>query len=658
MSLKFSEFVPLLESLESTTKRLKKTWLIHKFFKEKVKDKDDYEFIVRILTGQLFFPWEERILGIKDKLIIRALSQLSGWSTEKIEEIYKKEGDLGNTTEIVLSKTKIKTFFKKEITLREFFKKLYELSELEGEGSLDKKLLLLKSLLINASPKEAKYIVKILLNELRVGVAEGIIRDSLVWTFLPKIAGVFAYCRKCNNIVFNQENCLNCGFPLDTDFNHQVAIFEKFFNPKAVDFKDKNELENLLKENINEDILILPTQEKAQEFYNFEVDFMEFAYSKLVDYGEIAKRLSESKENLFKIKIRLFRPIKVMLAQKVNNIKEGFETVGIPAQIEYKYDGFRAQIHNKEGEIKIFTRKLEDVTKQFPDLVELAKKYIKAKNYIVEGEVIAYDFKENKPLPFQILSRRIKRKYDIEKMVKEIPIQANLFDIVYLEDEVLSLPLKERRKKLEEIVESTEQLKTAEKIISKDENEVKKFYNEALAKGHEGIMMKNLEAPYRPGKRVGYMVKLKPTLENLDLVIVAAEWGEGKRSGWLTSFYVAAFDDKSQKLVEVGKVSTGVKEKDQSGVTYEELTNLLKPLIEKEEGKKVIVKPQVVVEVAYEEIQESPKYESGFALRFPRIVRLRLDKGVEDIDTISRIKRIAELQKREKVEKELGIIDY
>ncbi|MEO2154582.1 MAG: ATP-dependent DNA ligase, partial [Nanoarchaeota archaeon] len=652
---KFKEFVELLEKLESTTKRLKKTWFIHKFLKEKVKDDEDYEYIVRILTGQLFFPWEERIIGIKDKLIIRALAQLIGIDTSKIEEYYKKYGDLGEVAQIVLSKRKIQTFFKKELTLKDLFKKIYELSELEGEGSLDKKLLVLKSLFVNSEPKEAKYIVKILLNELRVGVAEGIIRDALAWTFLPKPAGVFAYCRKCHNIVFNQEKCLNCDFPIDNEFNHQVALFEKLFNPKVIDFKDEKELEEKLKETIYEEVIIVSTQEKAYQFYNYELDKLEFAYAKLVDYGEIAKRLKEDRANLFKIKIKLFRPIKVMLAQKVNNIKEGFETVGKPALVEYKYDGFRAQIHNKEGEIRIFTRKLEEVTKQFPDLVELAKKYIKAKNYIVEGEVIAF---KDKPLPFQVLSRRIKRKYNINEMVKEIPIQANLFDIVYLEDELLDLPLEERRKRLESIVESTERIKTADKLVSDNEEEVKKFYNKALAEGHEGIMMKNLKAPYRPGKRVGYMVKLKPTLENLDLVIVAAEWGEGKRSGWLTSYYVAAFDEKTQKLVEVGKVSTGVKEKDQTGVTYEELTNLLKPLIEKEEGKKVYVQPKIVVEVAYEEIQESPKYESGFALRFPRIVRLRLDKGVEDIDSIERIKRIAELQKREKVERELGIIDY
>jgi ATP-dependent DNA ligase I len=655
--VKFKELVELFESLEKESGRLKKTYYIHKFFRDKVDQKEDYSYIIKFLTGQIFFPWEDKVLGVKDKLIIKALAELSGLKSDKIEEYYKKLGDLGSTAEVILSKVKIKTFFKKELTVRDLYKRLEELANLEGEGSIDKKLLILKGLFVNSSPKEAKYIVKILLNELRVGVAEGIIRDAIVWTFLPKPAGVFSYCPRCGEVVFTQDKCLNCGYPLDPEYTHQVALFKKHLNPKAVDFKDANEIEKVLKDNIYENYLILPTQTKAQEFYNYEVDKVEYSYAKLVDYGEIAKLLAEDKANLFKIKVKLFRPIKVMLAQKVNNIKEGFEVVGSPALVEYKYDGFRAQIHNKEGEIRVFTRKLEEVTKQFPDLIELVKNHIKGKNYIIEGEIIGY--KDEKPLPFQYLSKRIRRKYNIKEMMKEIPIQANLFDIVLFENEELfEKPLKERRKLLENIVENTEKIKTADHIISSDEKEVKKFYDKALAEGHEGIMMKNLNAPYKPGKRVGYMVKLKPTLENLDLVIVGAEWGEGKRSGWLTSYYVAAFDEKKQKLVEVGKVSTGVKEKDPSGITYEEMTNLLKPLIVKEEGKKVYVKPKVVIEVAYEEIQESPNYESGFALRFPRVVRLRPDKGVEDIDTIERIKRIAELQKREKVEKELGLIDY
>ena len=654
--VKFKDLIVLFELLEKDSKRLKKTWYVHKFFKEKVKNSDDYNYIIKFLTGQIFFPWEERVLGVKDKLIIRALAELSNLNPNKIENYYKKCGDLGNTAEFVLNKVNVRTFFKKELTIKDFYKKIEELSNLEGEGSLDKKLLILKGLFINSNPKEAKYIVKILLNELRIGVAEGIIRDALAWTFLPKIAGIFAYCIRCKNIVFSQEKCLNCDFPIDNDFSKQVALFEKYLSPKIIDFKEE-EIEKILRENIKEDYLIIPNQTKAQKLYNFELDKLEYSYSKLVDYGEIAKLLFEDKENLFKIKVKLFRPIKVMLAQKVNNIREAFETIGSPALVEYKYDGFRAQIHNKEGEIRIFTRKLEEVTKQFPDLVELAKKYIKAKNYIIEGEIIG--FKDGKPLPFQFLSRRIRRKYDIEEMMREIPIQANLFDIVLFENnELFEKPLEERRKLLESIIENNEKIKIADKLITVDEKEIKKFYDKALAEGHEGIMIKNLKAPYRPGKRVGYMVKLKPTLENLDLVIVAAEWGEGKRSGWLTSYYVAAFDEKKEKLVEVGKVSTGVKEKDSSNLTYKEMTDLLKPLIIKEEGKKVYLRPKVIIEVAYEEIQESPNYESGFALRFPRVVRLRPDKGIEDIDTIERIKRIAELQKKEKVEKELGIIDY
>jgi ATP-dependent DNA ligase I len=648
----FEELANLFSKLEKESKRLKKTYLISQFLK--ILDEKEYEYVIRFLTGQLFFPWEEKILGVKDKLVFKALSQISGESQKKIENLYTKLGDIGEVIETTLKKSKFQSFFKKKLTIEEVFKKIISLAEYEGEKSIEKKLNTLKGLLSNSNPKEAKYIAKIILNELRVGVAEGIIRDALVWNFLPKPVGIFGICEKCGQVVFLQDNCLNCGFPMDKEYSHQVFLFEKKLEDKVIKVKDE-ELEKILKENIDKEYLIFSTKEKAQEFYNLEVELMELNYSKLVDYGEIARLLKNNRKNFFKIKVRLFRPIRVMLAQKVKNIKEGLETVGSPALVEYKYDGFRVQIHNKEGEIRIYTRRLEEVTKQFPDLVDLVKKHIKAKNYIIEGEVIG--FKDGKPLPFQYLSRRIKRKYNILELAKEIPIKANLFDIVFLEDELFNKTQEERRKLLKTLLKENERIVLSKALISGDEKEIKKFYDQSLMEGQEGIMMKNLKAPYKPGKRVGYMVKLKPTLENLDLVIVAAEWGEGKRAGWLTSYYIAAFDEKNQELVEIGKVSTGVKEKDTSGVTFEELTNLLKPLIIKEEGKKVLVQPKVVVEVAYEEIQESPTYKSGFALRFPRIVRLRPDKGVEDIDSIERIKRIAELQKREKVEKELGIID-
>ncbi len=651
----FKELCEIFSKLEKESKRLKKTFIISEFLQK--LEKEEYEYVIRFLTGQLFYPWDEKIIGVKDKLILKALIQISGEKHSNIEKTYKKLGDIGETVEQILKKSRFKSFFQKKLTIKEVFENITKIAEFEGEKSIEKKLNIIKGLFSNSVPKEAKYIAKIILNELRIGVAEGIIRDALVWVFLPKPIGIFGVCNKCGRVVFIQENCLNCNFPMEKDFTHNIFLFKKKMGEKGKTIENENQsMEKLLKENVEEEYIIFSTKEKAQEFYNYEVELVELCYSKLVDYGEIAKLLKEKKENLFKIKVRLFRPLRVMLAQKVTNIKEGLETVGSPALVEHKYDGFRVQIHNKEGKIRLFTRRLEEVTKQFPDIVKMAKENIKTSNYIIEGEVIG--FKDGKPLPFQYLSRRIKRKYNIEELSKEIPVKVNLFDIIFLNNEELfEKTQKERRELLKKLVNEKENFVLSKAIISDDEKEIKKFYDNAILEGHEGIMMKNLNAPYKPGKRVGYMVKLKPTLENLDLVIIGAEWGEGKRAGWLTSYYIAAFDEKNQKLVEVGKVSTGIKEKDTSGVTFEELTNLLKPLIKKEEGKKVELIPKIVVEVSYEEIQESPTYESGFALRFPRIVRLREDKGLSDIDTIERIKRIAELQKKEKIEKELGIID-
>ena len=232
-------------------------------------------------------------------------------------------------------------------------------------------------------------------------------------------------------------------------------------------------------------------------------------------------------------------------------------------------------------------------------------------------------------------------------MAKEIPVMTNLFDIVYLEGELtIDLPFRKRRELLKSIIkEEPYVMVLAKQLITDKDEEAQRFFEEALDLGNEGVMFKNLDAVYKPGSRVGYMVKLKTTLETLDLVIVGAEWGEGKRSGWLTSYILACRDEDTGELLTVGKMSTGLKEKSEEGTTYEEMTNLLKPLIIKEKGKEVEVMPQVVVEVSYEEIQKSPHYTSGYALRFPRFVRLRADKSVEEIDTLGRIEHLYTIQR-------------
>ncbi|MBW3013581.1 DNA ligase, partial [Candidatus Woesearchaeota archaeon] len=184
-----------------------------------------------------------------------------------------------------------------------------------------------------------------------------------------------------------------------------------------------------------------------------------------------------------------------------------------------------------------------------------------------------------------------------------------------------------------------------DQLVTDDEEKAKKYYDDALDVGHEGVMFKNLQSPYQPGSRVGHMVKFKPVMEPFEVVIVGAEWGTGKRSGWLTSYNIACRDENGEFL-EVGKVSTGLKEKKEEGLSFEEMTKILKSLVMKERGRHVTVDPQIVIEVAFGEIQKSPTYSSGYALRFPRITRIREDRGPNDCTTLKEVKDAYKKQKK------------
>ena len=316
--------------------------------------------------------------------------------------------------------------------------------------------------------------------------------------------------------------------------------------------------------------------------------------------------------------------------------------------MEYKYDGARLVIHKKGHEIWLYTRRLENVTKQFPEVVEQSRKRIKARECIIEGEMVGFDSRTGKPLPFQSLSQRIKRKYDIHDIAKKIPVQVNLFDITYLEGRVLfDMPFRERREKLESVVDQLKgKFQLAKQLVTNDVKKAESFYQESLEAGQEGLIIKNLDASYQPGRRVGFWLKVKPTMENLDLAIIGATWGTGKRAGWLGSLVLGARDTESGDFAECGMIGTGIKEKDdKEGITFSELTRLLRPNIEEEKGNKVTIRPNVVVEVAYEEIQKSPNYSSGYALRFPRVVRIRIDKGPDETDTLERLSKLYHLQR-------------
>ncbi len=374
-----------------------------------------------------------------------------------------------------------------------------------------------------------------------------------------------------------------------------------------------------------------------------DFNLVQQAYDTTTDFAEVFEKACKSKNSLENLEISPGKPLKVMLALKAESIKDAFEKAGKMAAFEYKYDGFRMMINkDKKGNIKIFTRRLEEVTKQFPEVADYVKKHVKGDSFILDSEAVGYNPKTKRYTPFQEISQRIKRKYDIEKIGKELPVELNVFDVLYYNGEsMLQKPFIERRKLLEKIIHPEKyKLVLAKQIITDNEKEAKKFYDEALKEGEEGVMIKALNAPYKPGARVGHMLKLKPASNELDLVIVKAESGTGKRGGWLTSYTVACRSDRG--LLEIGKVSTGLKEKEEEGVSFIEMTKKLKKLITSENGREVTVKPEIVVTVRYQDIQKSPSYSSGFALRFPRFISLRPDRSVKDIATIEEVEREAE----------------
>jgi DNA ligase-1 len=577
--MKYSELSEIYEQLENTTKRLEKIFILSKLFKK--SSKEDIEKIVLLVQGRVYPLWDETKIGVSERLIIKAISTATGANADKIEKEWKTIGDLGEVAEKLVSKKSQATLFSKDLTVNKVFSNIKNLATLEGQGSVDQKVKQIAELLSSAKPIEAKYVVRTILEDLRVGVGSGSIRDALVWAFFSEQA----------KINYNEE--------------------EKTITPEN------------------------------REEYKKIVDEMQRAFDLKADFSEIALLILEKGESAFEeLELKPGNPVNVMLYQKAKNLEDAFERVGTPCALEYKYDGFRMLIHKKGKEIKLFTRRLEEVSNQFPEVIEFAEEHIKAEEYIVDSEAVGYDPKTGKYQPFQSISQRIKRKYEIEKIAKELPVEVNVFDILYLNGKnFLNETYINRRRALEQIIKpKPKKLIISKQIVTDDLKKAQKFYEEALAAGEEGVMAKNLEGTYKPGSRVGFGVKVKPVMESLDLVIVGAEWGQGKRSGWLTSFILACKD--GSKFLEIGKVGTGIKELEEEGVSFEELTNKLKPLIVEEQGKEVKIKPGVIIEVNYEEIQKSPSYSSGFALRFPRFVRLRDDKPLSEVSDLDLVEDI------------------
>ncbi|MEM2916339.1 MAG: ATP-dependent DNA ligase [Candidatus Woesearchaeota archaeon] len=574
--------------LEKTTKRLEKTSILSEFI-VRIPD-NSLDHVMLLLQGRIFPQWDSREIGMSTQLLLKAIALATGIPAEKISESWAKTGDLGETAAAFIKKKTQSTLFSQELTTKKVFDNLYRIATIEGEGAVDKKLALFAELLTSATPEEAKYLVRTVLSELRVGLGEGTIRDAITWAAFGNELGI-KYDAEKNELVLPDDN---------------RQPYEK-------------------------------TLEAVQEAIDIANDF-----------ALVASTLRKGGlEALRTITLEPGRPVKVMMYQKAKDIPEAFATVGTPAAAEYKYDGFLIQIHKHNGKITLFTRRLENVTAQFPDVVTLVEKNITGNDFIVEAEAVGIDLKTGKYQPFQDISQRIKRKYGIEELAKQLPVEVNVFDVLYYDGKnLLKEPFAGRRKLVEKIVNVVQQkIKPATQELVSTVEEADKFYKKSLAAGNEGIMMKNLQGIYKPGLRVGYGMKIKPVMEPLDVVIVGAEKGEGKRAEWFASFIIAVRDNDTGEYVEIGRVGTGLKEKEEEGVSFKQLSDLLLPLITQDLGKEVKVKPFIVIEVNYEEIQASPSYSSGYALRFPRFVKLREERSPEEISTVEDVKKLYEEQR-------------
>ncbi len=354
------------------------------------------------------------------------------------------------------------------------------------------------------------------------------------------------------------------------------------------------------------------------------------------DIGKVAQvALEEGMTGLFHFRPRLFHPISPMLANPVEGGVEALERLG-EAGFEFKIDGARIQVHKEREKIRIFTRHLKDITDSVPEIVGLARTF-QFENAIFEGEVIALR-EDGKPLPFQITMRRFGRILDIQQLKKEIPLTPYFFDLLYADGEPLvDKPYRDRFGLLSRRVPSQYMIR---QMITGNEKELEDFLRRSLETGHEGLMAKGLDSLYTAGHRGYSWLKIKPAL-TLDLVVLAAEWGHGRRKGWLSNLHLGARDPESGTFIMLGKTF--------KGLTDEMLDWQTKKLLELEVSRDqwtVYVKPELVVEVAFNEIQESPRYPGGLALRFARVKNFRTDKSPLVADTIQKIGQLFEEKRR------------
>jgi DNA ligase-1 len=560
------------EALAATAKKLLKTGIVAEYLNSRRADEATVSAI--FLSGRPFPAWEETALQVGGRALWQVVADLAGRNESELTAAYRRLGDLGAVAGEVLPQRA-----GQGLNVLEVAAVFRQIAAARGPAP---KAALIKDLLTRSTPLEAKYVVKIITGDLRIGLKESLVEEAIARAYGAVVSDV------------QRANML------------------------------------------------------------------------LGDIGETVRLASEGK--LAEAHMRMFHPLGFMLASPIESPEEGLSYFA-QAAVEDKYDGIRAQAHVADGEVKFFSRTRDEITESFPELPETLAGL--PQDAILDGEIVAWEYATGRARPFSVLQQRLGRKKVSEKILRETPVAFLVFDVLYARGElVIDHPLRERAQILDKLLSpenlnhSTARRKTdAQAMLSFEEpeeivparairapvfraaspDELEELFAAAQGRGNEGLMIKDLKSPYTPGKRGKSWLKMKRELATLDVVVTAVEYGHGKRIGVLSDYTFAVWDKDAStnelRLVNIGKAY--------SGLTDSEIAEMTKWFLEhtlEDQGFRRVVEPKIVLEVAFNNMMQSDRHDGGYALRFPRIVRLRPDKLPEEADTIERAREIYDTQ--------------
>lgn len=571
----YSVIVDSYEKIEATTKRLEMTNHLVELLKK--TPKEVIARVVYLTQGKLYPDFVGIEMGVAEKLAIKALTRATGGSENVILKELMKSGDIGETAEKQLKQRKQSTFFSKKLTVERVYETLDKMAKTSGSGAVDTKMALLSSLLTDASPKEAKWLIRTVTGNLRLGIADMTVLDAL-----------------------------------------------------AIAYGGGKE-----------------TREKIERAYNISSDL-----------GRVAAVVAEKGiSGIEEFQVVVFEPIRPMLAERLGAPEEILEKFGGKCVAEYKYDGERVQAHKSGDRVVLYSRRLENISSQYPDAISLIREQLNVKEAILEAECVAMDLESGDMRPFQELMHR-RRKYGIEAAINQYPISLFSFDLLYVDGEDLTQqPLPVRRRRLEAIIKPNDRLKPAAQKLITNSKALEDFFEEAIEEGCEGIMCKSIgkESVYQAGNRGWLWIKFKrdyrsEMTDTVDLVVVGAFYGRGKRVGTYGALLLATYNPQEDVFETVTKCGTGFTDEDLA-----KLYNMLQRHVVPRKHSRVKstleadvwFEPVVVLEILGAEVTLSPIHTSamdsirrgsGLAIRFPRFTgKYRDDKSPQDATTSAEV---------------------